>query len=161
VLGVAPLTLQGEALETVLEDGLYRISVRKEGHVSQVYHLEAGSVDRLTLKLTPATREEFSREVLPAHSKVVNEMLREILRIQGLLVVKRVPEAQTSIQAFQKAYPLVASGYVLEANLALMRGDRRSARGAVERALQLDPDDAVAVRLNQQLRATVAQGGAR
>ncbi len=154
VVGVTPLTLEKEKVDTVTDQGRLRFSVRADGFQPRTFIVEPLGQDKLDVKLLPQNEEGFSRDVLPDYTAKANEMTREILRIQGLLVVRKNGEAAQSVAQFQKKYPSIAAGFVMEANLALAKGDRRTARGALERARQLDPNDLVAARMLSLLQGS-------
>lgn len=159
ILGVTPLTLEKEKREAALDQGRIRVSIRSDGYQPRTFIVDSLGNDRLDVKLLPQNEEGFSRDVLPDYAAKANEMTREILRIQGLLVVRKNSEAAQSVAQFQKKYPSIAAGFVMEANLALAKGDRKSARGALERARQLDPNDLVAARMLSLLQP--AGGGVK
>ena len=86
-------------------------------------------------------------------------MTRELLRIQGYIVVSRLDEADRMLEKFQEKYPLVAAGFVLRASLALKKNKKEMAISNLLKAQSLDPQDKVVTQMLQALGRSPATAG--
>jgi hypothetical protein len=147
-LGVTPLTLEGEPLERASEDKRLFVTVRNPGYESRSLILDyRGGLDTHELTLSKQEDAFFSKTTLNDFAPQVNEMVRQLLGIQGLLVVKKLDQAERELETFQKRYPQVAAGLVMQATVSISRGQSDRALGYLKRARQLDPADPVVTRM--------------
>ncbi len=79
-------------------------------------------------------------------------MVRDLLRIQGLVITRNYDEAEHNLEKFQKSYPNVAASYVLSADLYSARGDLEKAHSYLQRAYSIDKDDPVIPMMMERLK---------
>jgi hypothetical protein len=157
-VGETPLLLETAAMEKIIDQEMYYFEVRKPGYEPRTVILDKAYVaDVIELKLAPQNEGHFRTRTTTEYSKELNALARELLGIQGLLIAKKDQEAETALVKFQEQYPLVAAGYVMRANLALLRGKKNEAIPALRRAVELDLLDPVPLRMLKALEAGGAQ----
>jgi tetratricopeptide (TPR) repeat protein len=147
-LGETPLSVEGDKLSSVTDQGFATLELRKSGYESRTLVIDTsrGMAD-LSLKLRTLDEAYFRKATTKEFTPEINAIARELLGIQGLIIIAARDEAEERLRKFQDEYPLVAAGYVMRANLALMRGDRSQAQGYLLRAQELDPLDPVVTRM--------------
>ncbi len=146
-VGQTPLTLTDSVLEKVTSGDKVHIRLLKEGFSTSELVTELNGLDKYNIKLKPLDATHFQKNVLNYYQDNYNEMIRDVLMIQGLLVSRQRNQAEKTIESFIKRYPNVAAGYVMKANLALLKGKKSEARSLLIRAKNIDPDDPVVKRL--------------
>ena len=147
-LGETPLTIEGDKLVGATDKGYVTLEVRKPGYEPRTLIVDSSrGLAEFDLRLKAMDESYFSQTATKEFTPEINAIARELLGIQGLIVVANVDEAEQRIRAFQEKYPLVAAGYVLKANLALMRGQKEQAKGYLLRAQELDSADTVITRM--------------
>ena len=146
-LGVTPLKLEGDALNSVVKEGRAEVQFRAIGYGSQKLVMDVHGQDVQTVQLNPVEEGEFSLLILDQFSKKTNQLTRELLHIHGLVIGRRLPEAEEALKVFQNNYPGIAAGYALSGNIALLKGNASEARQLFLRAKSLDPYDPVVSRM--------------
>jgi hypothetical protein len=153
-LGVTPLVLKGDLIEKASTNGRLELLVSRGGYQTRQLVLDVHGNDRHDVRLTALDQDYFARKALQEFAQPINAMARQLLRIQGLLLVKKLDEAQKLIEEFQKDYPNVASSFVLLANVELLKGRPQKARGYLLRAQSIDSRDPVISRMLGSLPQT-------
>ncbi len=146
-LGVTPLLLSGETLKRVSTGGRVEVMLTQAGYADRQLVLDIHGEDHHEVRMTALDGDYFAKHALSEFSKPINSLVRQLLQIQGMVMAKKLDQAMKSLEEFQSKYPNVASSFVLMANVELMRGKRRAARGYLIRAKSLDPSDAVISRM--------------
>lgn len=152
VVGVTPLDVKPEMHPEAFGKPLLNVKISKPGYESQNVFVDSAASQTLNFSLTAYTTEYFKERMLLNFSKQVNGLSRGILEIQGFIASGKFPVAQERLNAFMKEYPNVASAFVLQATLDLENKNPTMAFKNLQRALVLDPDDAVAARLVERLK---------
>ena len=147
VIGTTPLVLQGDRLDQAKRNGRLVLTVSHPQHLQRELVLDVHGEDSYEVALTRLDEDYFHHQLLKHYPRQSNELIRDLLQIQGYLVVNKVNEAQSALSDFQKRFPNIAAAYVLSANVALIKGDKASARSYLLRAQSLDPDDPVVARM--------------
>lgn len=150
-IGVTPLVLQDSALDKVLDDGRAYVQLRAPGYAAERLLLEFKGRDSHDIRLLKLDDSYFSEKVMADFMPQTNRMIRELLSIQGLIVVRKLDQAEKSLNEFQKQFPQVAASYVMHANIALMTGRKKEAKAYLLRARSIDPADSVVSRMIQGL----------
>lgn len=148
VLGKTPLSFESAQLSKVTEDGVVSFRLSASGYVPLSVFTELRGIDTVRVNLTKLDDKYFHEEVAVAYSAQHNELARELLRIQNLVQARKIDEAAARLTTFQEKYPFVATGYLMQANLDLLRKDTDAARLALARARKLDPEDPVIARMS-------------
>lgn len=146
-LGKSPLQLSGDGLTKAMRDGRLKVIVAAPGYSEREVSFDVRGDDSHEIRLTPLDTEYFEKHVLHDFSPQLNQMTKDMLNIQGLVIAKRLPEAEKAIESFQKAFPNVAASYVMAANVELIKGQRDRALANLLRARSIDPKDAVIARM--------------
>lgn len=146
-LGQTPLSLKDDALAKAVRDGRFAVVLSSPGYADREVLMELHGDDTHTVRLRPLDESYFSQRLLNDFSRESNAMARELLQIQGLLIVKKLDEAEKRLTEFQKRFPNIAASYVLLGNIESARGNAQKARGYLARARQIDPADPVIARL--------------
>jgi hypothetical protein len=158
VLGLTPLTLEGDALKQASPDGkLMTVVVDAPGYVASHYTLEIRGKDKQEIKLRKVDEDAFREGVLFQYGSQVNRMVRELMSIQGMILVKKLAEAERALDEFHAKYPNIAASYVLSANVSIVRGELETAHGYLLKARSIDPSDMVV----QQMLSQLTSFGAR
>ncbi|KYG64675.1 hypothetical protein AZI86_10715 [Bdellovibrio bacteriovorus] len=152
VVGMTPLDIKPEMNPEAFAKPLLSVKISKPGFESQNVFVDSGASQTLNFNLTAYTAEYFKERMLLNFSRQVNGLSRGILEIQGFIASGKFPVAQERLNNFMKEYPNVASAYVLQATLDLENKNPTMAFKNLQRALTLDPDDAVAARLVERLK---------
>lgn len=150
-IGKTPFVLEGDAIAKVEQDGLAFLNLQMPGYEDKSVILEPKTETSMTVKLAKQESEYFKNKTLRDFSPEANRMVRDLLRIQGLVLMKNVEEAQRSLEDFQKQYPYIAATFVMLANVSLMKRDVPSARNYLLRAKTIDPLDPVILRMLKSL----------
>jgi hypothetical protein len=166
VLGVTPLTLEGDALEKVRSGSTVaraEFRVGKKGYQSRQLSVELQNETEFELSLDALDSKSFGRMIAQEYSREVNALVREALAAQAQLLSKRTTQGEERLQKLTEQYPTVGGPQVLLAQIALAKGDRELARKLIRRALGVDPDDGIAQRLGKQLDVSLVDqsGGAK
>jgi hypothetical protein len=146
-IGVSPLTLEGEALAKFAQKDRIALEANLPGYVKKQMSFDLHGRDRYVVHMNALDENYFSDRLITEYPRQINALVAELLRVQGLLVVNRLDEAETALTAFQKKFPSVAASYVLQANIAESRGQSQQARGYLLRARTLDAGDPVVNRM--------------
>ncbi|MBY0369934.1 hypothetical protein K2X33_04555 [bacterium] len=144
-LGATPLTLSGDALGEVVQSGKLQVIVSHPGFQERELILDVHAKDAHQVKLK-AHDSAFFEQLMQTYPTQANELIRDILKIQGLLIVKQFDAADAAIQEFQKKYPTVAATYVMQGEIQKSKGNMEMARSFFLRARSLDPKDPVVQR---------------
>jgi hypothetical protein len=151
VLGTTPLTLEKEALAKVTDHDRLYVRIRKPGYEPRTLILDVDGADQHDIALSKLEEKYFTQTTLNDFTPEINGMTRELLQIQGLLVVRNNAQAERELEAFLKKYPHVAPALVMMANVELARGEREKARGYLTQASSIDPADPVVQRMLKAL----------
>lgn len=162
VLGKTPVTLKMSDLEKVLEANTVAVTLRLAGHQEKMTILKVEGDASYQFELLPLGEKSFQNQALFHHSKEANRLVRDLLICQGLLFSQKFDEAEKNIKRIQTEYPGVASAYVLEANIYILKQQNDLALVALKKAIDIDPDDPAARRLYETLKTKrVPAGGSR
>lgn len=137
LLGETPLELTAAQLES---RGVLGLS--KQGFVSQ--HVAVPVAAGFSVELfVPLERlsDQWVKGLLqgPVHAGVLNESLREIFILQGHVLRKRLPEAETLIEQMRGRYDHVSLFHSLIGNFNYIRENFSEAELSYTKALELDP----------------------
>jgi tetratricopeptide (TPR) repeat protein len=146
-LGSTPLTLQDQSLEKAVRDGRLMVTLSAPGYATRELLLEFHGQDSHDVKLSRLDEDYLLKKLMTDFSRQSNELARELLQIQGLLVINKLDEAEKQLEGFQKRFPNIAASYVMLGNLEAARGDLAKARAYFVRARSIDPGDPVIARL--------------
>jgi len=161
-VATTPAMLEGDALKKLTITGRLECVLSAAGYEPKELHLETYGNDLHFTKLQKLDDGYFSKRVMRDFSQQANELSRKLLGIQGLVITRRLDDAEKELRTFQERYPNVAAGYVLLSNIERLRGNAEKARAAIARAQSLDPDDPVINRMIAGERKTprpAAAGG--
>ncbi len=147
-LGKTPLVLESDKLSVLSQEGLLGVRLESSGYRPLGIFLELRGNDVFNLNLEKLDESTFRTKSLIENQQKLNQMIRELLAIQGKVSAQRLDEASKDLEKFQQNYPVIAVSYVLQASIAKMKGDRLTFERAIARALQLDAEDPVALRLH-------------
>ncbi len=163
VVGVSPISLQAETLAKLTDGDKLIFSVRKPGFETQtlVVDLSVTNISSHVVKLKEQSASTFSNDILLQYSKQTNEMIREILSIQGLIVASEWALADERLNGFEKKFSNIAAALVLRANVEINRGQVPRALEYLKRARSIDPDDTYISRLILSLQGRVPAGEAK
>lgn len=151
-IGETPKTLTKKEFEKILVDKRATFILEKDGYASREVIFDVKGVENYEFKLNPLDKDYFKTKLLSQYPKEANELIREVLSIQGLIMNKKTAEAEKRVEEFQKNYPTVAAGFVLGANLAMLKNDKTTAQSHLLRAQSLDPQDPVVIRLLKNIK---------
>jgi len=150
----------GENLQRLSKDNRLMVLIEAPGYIPRQLIFDIHGEDVYTVNLSKYDPNYFSERLLKDFHKNANEMSRELLRIQGLLMVRKLDEAERSIDVFQKAYPSIAASYALAANVEMLRGQPEKARAYLLAGEALDNEDpAIKRALGMQVKP--AKAGAK
>lgn len=128
------------------------------GYERREIYIESRGYETMEIRLTKLDDTYFSKRLTEDFSKQTNEVARNLLQIQGLLIAKKFDRAKQLADEFQKRFPNIAASYVLMASIEMAGGDRNKAKAYLLRAKSLDPDDPVVARmLNNEVTKTKDQ----
>ena len=122
-LGVTPLRFNDEQLSKSVNDELLTLLVSAPGYTDREVALQVHGNERYLLKLAKLDSSYFAQRFLYEFQPQANELVREIMGIQALIYGRKLPEAERSLDNFQKAYPNIAASYVLRASIESQRGN--------------------------------------
>lgn len=158
VLGQSPLVLKKAQIERLAKDDLLFLTFEKEGHEKRQVLVPSRGFDEHSVKLTPIDKKFFNQNVLVNWNKEVNELVADILTIQGLMVGRQTERAKQGLEAFEKKYPNIAAAYIFRAQLAELDGQEDLVRKYLQRAQKVAPQDPVVRRLLKR-RNIATEGG--
>ncbi len=150
-IGTTPMTLSGDSLAKATRGSRLAIVVSAARHVPREISADVHGDDQYNIKLSPLDERYFNELTLKDYAGQLQEMARQLLSAQGLLLAKKLDEADAAVTTLRTHFPNLAAAYVLTANLDLLRGDSEKAKAHLRRARTLDKSDAVAARLLRQL----------
>lgn len=155
-LGVTPLKLQGDSLERNIEKNRLLVVLSHPGWVSRELWLDVSGGDVHDISLTQSNAAYFSEKVLTEYSPEINQLIRDLLQIQGMLILKKWDDAERALKETERRFPGVASIYVMLANIEEVRGNRQQAMSYLWRARSIDPQDPV---VNRRIGVRAPSGG--
>ncbi|MCC7441902.1 MAG: hypothetical protein IT285_09725 [Bdellovibrionales bacterium] len=148
VLGLTPLTLEGDTLKQAAPDGRsLSVVLDAPGYVASNQSMEIRGKDKYEIRLRRVDEDAFREGVLFQYGQQMNRMVRELLSIQGMILVKKTDDASRALQEFHGKYPNVAAGYVMSANVAIVKGELETAHGYLLKARSIDPTDTVVLQM--------------
>lgn len=141
LIGQTPYVI-GEADLSKIKDGdkIY-ITVTKPGYEARTIITELREIDTHSVNLVAQSVESFKKDVLFQHNDRSNELVRDILVIQGLLMAGQYQECEKKISSFEERYPNIAAVYVLRANIEMIKKNKVAAMQYLKKAEKIDPDD--------------------
>ncbi|MBT3235295.1 MAG: tetratricopeptide repeat protein [Bdellovibrionales bacterium] len=145
-VGQTPLMLGKAESSSLRDEDFFYLVVKKPGHLDQLIVVPANGIDNYTVKLFAYNQEHFSRWVLDAYGERTNQLIRELLKIQGLLLQKKYQSAQKRLLAFQGSFPGVAASYTMLGNIHFINKQYEEAQAQFLRAISIDPQDQTATR---------------
>ncbi|KYG61428.1 hypothetical protein AZI86_17085 [Bdellovibrio bacteriovorus] len=157
VIGETPIEISESNYPDEFKQNYLNIKITKAEHEEKSVIVPTQGLQNFTINLLELNQKYFETIVLKSFQRPQNELVRELLQIQGLLFSKKTNEAENRLQVFMKAYPNIAAGYVLQANIAIEKGNRAEAKQLIVRALSLDPNDAVVKRMLENLSGRTTQ----
>jgi tetratricopeptide (TPR) repeat protein len=80
-------------------------------------------------------------------SKETNEIVRELLTAQMLIINKDYAKAKNYILGIEERYPRVAAVYTLLAYIEINQGNKKKAKFYIDKSLRLDRNDQMAKRM--------------
>ena len=146
VVGATPLKITGEDLDKFAKDGIVSFVISKVGFVPREIVVLVNGIDLYNVELTPLNPDHFEKWVLKTYGDETNEMLRQLLQIQGFLFLQKFPLAENKITDFQKKYPNVAASYTMLGNIYYHQNKYPEARAQLLRALSIDGKDETTIR---------------
>ena len=151
-MGSTPLILEGEQLAKATKTGSLAVFISAPGYVERELVVETHGTVSYVVRLTRLDRDYFSKRLLNDFAFEANEMARELMQIQGLVLAGKLPDAEKALNAFQKKFPNVAASYVLFASIESQRGKGDQARRYLARAREIDPNDPVVIRMMNSVK---------
>ena len=156
LIGSTPATFSGDILDRISKDDRVLLLVQAPGYMPRQVIFDVHGEDVHKIILSKFDENYFQQRLLKDFHKNVNEMSRELLRIQGSVMVRKLDEAERALEEFQKTYPNIAASYALLGNIEMLRGRPEKARAYLLRGESMDPDDpAIKRALGIQVRPTV------
>ena len=146
-IGSTPLILEGEQLAKATKTGSLAVLISAPGYVERELVVETHGTASYSIRLTRLDRDYFSKRLLNDFAIETNEMARELMQIQGLVLAAKLADAEKALNEFQKKFPNVAASYVLYASIESQRGKGEQARRYLARAREIDPNDPVVIRM--------------
>ena len=145
-IGATPMKLKPLEIKKITKGEYLHFIVRKSGFVYREVITDISGVVDLEIKLTPQSSEHFNKLVSTAYGSQINLIVKDLLKIQGMIFLKKYNLAKKNISKFQLSYPSIAASYTLLGNIFLIGGKKREAREQFLRALSLDQKDETAAR---------------
>jgi tetratricopeptide (TPR) repeat protein len=157
VIGVTPLDLKANDYKDEFAKQFLELKVQLKGHQPKDILVATQGYQNISLKLEVYDPNYYQKTILSDFQDQSNFLVREILQIQGLIVAGKNQDAEDRLKLFLQKYPNLSAPYVLQANLELGRKQRDNAIHNLERAISLDPSDAVVVRMLENLKKQASQ----
>ena len=156
-IGTTPFELTEDKFQEEFRESFLRVKINKNEFEEQILIVPTVGIQNFKVDLRPLDQKYFESVLLKHFQRPQNELVRELLQIQGLLFSKKNAEAEKRLQDFNKSFPNIAASYVLQANLAMINGNEDQARRFLQRALSLDPQDAVVKRMLENFNTRTRQ----
>lgn len=151
-VGKTPLTLTPETAGVGQDDHFVKMNLSLPGHESVKTIVNFKDQRKIEMALPPFEEKYFEKRVAPEFQNQVNQLVRDILTIQGLVLSTQDSLAKKRLEEFVVKYPNIAAGYVLQANLEIKNGQKDLALRYLERARSIDPEDNVVKRMIESLK---------
>lgn len=152
VLGKTPITLKKSELEKVLEGNTVPVQIRLQGYEEKSMILKLEGDSSYQFSLQAIDEKSFQNQTFFHHSLRLNQLIRSLLICQGLVFAQKFDEAEKAVKEIQSKYPTVASAYVLEANIYILKEKNDLALTALKKAIDIDPEDPAARRLYERVK---------
>ncbi len=146
-MGETPKTFEGAELEKIQRNNSAVFVIKKDGYLPREVHMRLDGEDKYSTKLNRLDDEFFRQIWVNEFPQATNLLARELLSIHGLILSRKLGEAEKRIEDFQKSYPNIASAWVLRSNIATLQNKSKEAQEYLLRAKSLDPADPVIGRL--------------
>lgn len=151
-LGQTPLDLPSGSGTTADSGPFLNLELSLHGYEPLTVLLDSKGERKVNFQLTPHQAEFFEKRILPDFQEPMNQLVREVLTLQGLIFSRQLQTVEERLDRFVQKYPNIAAGYVLQANLRLMNKKKDEALRLLERARSIDPGDAVVARMIEGLK---------
>jgi tetratricopeptide (TPR) repeat protein len=145
-VGVTPLEIGGAEISALKDNDFLYLMVKKTGYLDQLLVVPSNGIDSYKVKLFAYNDQHYNHWVLDAYGEKTNKLIRELLKIQGLLLQKKFDSAYQRLAEFQKSFPGVAASHTMLGNIHYLNNKYEDARAEFLRALSLDPHDRTASR---------------
>lgn len=157
LISKTPVELDSEKYKTEFAKPYLDIKLSQNGYEGQSVLISTKSVQTFKINLKPFDKLYFESKLLSNFQTEANELVREILQIQGLIVAQQIDQAEEKNTSFLKRYPNIAAGYVLQSSIEMAKDDKAKAVRNLQRALSLDPQDPVVLRALSNLKKGTSQ----
>ncbi len=157
LLGKTPFTMEESEILKVASNGVFQITVRKDGYQDQSLAIFVGEINEIKIDLKVLSDDHFNQWVLGSYSRQANVMIRDLLNYQGLIFLGDYDTAKTNLENFLKVRPGLGAPYTMLASIALKSNDPVLAKSLLLKALYLDPNDLTADKMLENLNAGEAK----
>lgn len=145
--GVTPYELSSEHLQELRTNGFLSLKISKLGFQEQKIIISNLGIAEITVDLIPLDKDLFHRLVLGTYSGQLNEILRDMLAIQGLFVLGDIANCKTKLEAFVASWPTIGAAYTMLGSIAVREKDYSLAKSYFLKAVHLDPKDSTAEKM--------------
>ena len=145
--GISPFDLGPEQMKVLQSRGYLSLKISKMGYQEQRILLSDLGIAEVKIDLVPLDKELFNRLVLGTYSAQINEILRDMLAIQGLFVLEDIPNCKIKLEAFVSAWPTIGAAYTMLGSIAVREKDYSLAKSFFSKAVFLDPKDSTAEKM--------------
>ena len=156
-VGASPFDISDSKFKEEFKRGFLEVKLQAKGYEPKNILISTKANQTMKVNLQPYTDDYFAKTVLAEFQASGNQMVRELLQVQGLIVAKMYPQAEEKLKNFMVKYPNIAAGYVLQANLEMNKNEKDQALRNLQRALSLDADDPVVTRMVENLKKASTQ----
>lgn len=151
-IGQTPLALKSSDYKEAFRMSFIELTVRAKGYEPRSFIAKTEGDQTVSITLNPYTEEYFANTLMANYQAQANKLIRDLLFIQGLLINKKYEQAEAALGDFIRQYPNIAATYVLRANIEISKNNRDLALRNLERAISIDPQDATAQRMMENLK---------
>jgi tetratricopeptide (TPR) repeat protein len=132
-LGTTPLLITPDTLAEKQSGGPYVLRISKDGYLSQEILLMSINGIQANLNLQLRTNEP---------SKALNETIDVLFYAQELAQNGEYQQGLDTLTNLQKIHPGIIAIYEIKGSIFMLRGDYQAAAHELEKATQLNPDNA-------------------
>ncbi len=151
-IGKTPMDLKSTDFKQEFNKPYVDIKVVNAGFEPKTMLVATNSIQKINVELKPYDKKYFETKLMSDFQDSSNELIREVLQIQGLIVAQKMDEAEEKNKNFMKRYPNVAAAFVLQSSIEVAKNNIDQAMKNLKRAAQIDPADPVVVRAMESLK---------
>ena len=145
--GVTPFELSSTDLQELRTKGYLSMNLSKRGFQEQKILISDLGIAEISVDLIPLDKDLFNRLILGTYSGQLNEILRDMLAIQGLFVLGDIANCKTKLEAFVASWPTIGAAYTMLGSIAVREKDYSLAKSYFSKAVHLDPKDSTAEKM--------------